>query len=112
MGSRAGRTRPRRASFYRPHLLAKVEAGDGTTLRQLLADIAIELASAGFNVRAVEAHVHRARPGGTPVIAHAVLRRYGHEFDTVVRMDCAGEVYIRLADDSDAGMREVGDLDA
>lgn len=99
------------ASFYRPDLVEGVETGDPATLRQLCADIELELACGGFEVRAVDAQVRRDRTGGNPVLAHAVLRRYGHVFDTVVRMDCAGEVYTRLADDSDGRMREVGDDD-
>ena len=100
-----------RASFYCPDLVEHVEAGDLATLRQLCADVELELASAGFGVRAVDADVRRDRNGGNPVLASAVLRRYGHEFDTVVRMDCAGEVYTRLTDDSDGRLREVGDDD-
>ncbi|MGH9030486.1 MAG: hypothetical protein ACRDZV_00010 [Acidimicrobiia bacterium] len=97
-----------RASFYRPDLVQRVEAGDPATLRQLCADIELELASVGFEVRAMDAQVRRDRIGGNPVLAHAVLRRYGHVFDAVVRMDCAGEIYTRLTDDSGRRVCEVG----
>lgn len=99
-----------RASFYRPDLVDRIEAGDLATLHQLRAEIELELASAGFNVRQVDAGAYRRRVGETPLVASAVIRRYGHEFDALVRMDCAGEIYTRLVD-GDGRLREVGDDD-
>lgn len=97
------------ASFYRPGVVEKVEAGDPATLYRLRAEIELELASAGFNVRQVDIRACRRRAGDTPAIASAVLRRYGHEFGTIVRIDSAGEIYTRLLEDAD--IREVEDDD-
>lgn len=97
------------ASFYRPGVVEKVEAGDPAILFRLRAEIELELASAGFNVRQVVDHACLRRAGDAPVIASAVLRRYGHEFDTIVRVDAAGEIYTRLLED--AGIREVEEDD-
>lgn len=78
-------------------------------------DVANHLALAGFTVCAVHPPRRSALPGENVVVAHAIVRRYGYEIVTVVRMDRAGEVYTRLADADDTAepvLREIGDDDA
>ncbi len=90
------------ATFFRPDLAASSERFTSRQLGDLTADIGLHLRAAHFDVVAVTSSPRPPRAGENPVLAQAVVRRYGFEAVTIVRMDCTGEVYVRVADESDA----------
>lgn len=104
-----------RAVFYRPDLSGTTDSLVVDALADLRHEIAGHLRLAGFEVVAVVPPARRRRRGENVVLAQAIVRRYGFELATIVRIDDAGEVYPRLADADDlAGptIRELGDDDA
>jgi hypothetical protein len=90
-----------RAVFFRPELAGVAGRLDALTLADLRVEIAERLAGAGFRQVEVGAPPRVARAGENVVVARAVVRRYGHEVRVIVRMDAAGEVYLRLVDADD-----------
>lgn len=102
------------ARFFRDDLVASFRRFTSRELDELAADIEEHLRAAHFEVVAVKSPTRPSRAGENPVMAQAVVRRYGYEAVTIVRMDSAGEVYVRFADESDARgrvLREVVDDD-
>lgn len=89
-----------RAVFFRPDLVA-ITQFSSRQLAEVHDDVERHLAAAGFDVVAVGPPRRSTRPGENLVLAEAIVRRYGHEIITIVRVDGAGEIYPRLADPDD-----------
>lgn len=102
------------ARFFRQDLVPSMARFTNDEIDDLTADIGDHLRAARFGVVAVGPPNRPARRGENHVVAQAIVRRYGREVDVIVRMDRAGEVYFRVADERDSRrpvMREVGDDD-
>lgn len=89
------------ARFFREQLVASMGRFTSREIDALVADIEDQLRVAHFGVVDVDRPARPTRPGENLVMAEAVVRKYGLEVDVIVRMDRAGEVYFRVADESD-----------
>jgi len=102
------------ARFFRDDLVPSMDRFTSADVNDLVIDIGDHLRVARFRVVAVDPPNRPTRLGENLVVAQAVVRKYGREVDVIIRMDCAGEVYLRVADEQDTRrqvIREVEDDD-
>lgn len=90
------------ARFFREDLVGSIGRFTSRELSELKREIEHHLRVAHFEVVEVGSPARPTRPGENLVMAHATVRKYGYEVVAIVRMDSAGEVYFRVADEADA----------
>lgn len=99
------------ARFFREQLVASIGRFTSREIDAVMADIELQLLVANFGVVAVDRPARPTRPGENLVMAQALVRKYGLEADVIVRMDRAGEVYFRVAEESVVGRRSIREVE-
>lgn len=99
------------ARFFREDLVASIGRFTSGELAELSAEIEHHLRVAHFQVVAVSPPTRPTRPGENLVMANAIVRKYGFELVTIIRMDSVGEVYFRVADEPGARRPVLRDIE-